>query len=144
MDQFQLRDLWTLCLKCILFSAAGTDFLLWEPPRALALACNVLLDLLLALSLVLSLSFCCSQQQSLSASLVSAVTLGYVLTSEDWEPGTSDEREHVTFFFLGLGSLTQCDHIVIFQTIPLPGDYIQLCEPVGTVLVQTTTQAHSH
>lgn len=40
---------------------------------------------------------------------VSAVALGYVLTSEHLELGASDEREHVTFVFLCLGYLTQYD-----------------------------------
>lgn len=35
------------------------------------------------------------------------VILGYVCTSGDLELGTPDEREHVTFIFLGLGHLIQ-------------------------------------
>lgn len=39
--------------------------------------------------------------------LVSAVTPGFVLTSEDFELGISNAKEHVTFIFLGVGYLTK-------------------------------------
>lgn len=49
---------------------------------------------------------------------VSAVALGYVLTSEDVELGASDESEHVTFVFLYLGYLIQYD-LVQFYSLPV-------------------------
>ncbi|KAL6039014.1 hypothetical protein STEG23_007144, partial [Scotinomys teguina] len=44
--------------------------------------------------------------------LVSAVTPGYVLTSEDLELGASDERENAMLVFLGLGYPIQCNLII--------------------------------
>jgi hypothetical protein len=41
--------------------------------------------------------------------LASAVTIGYGLTSEDLELGTSDERQHMMIVFLGLGNLIKYD-----------------------------------
>ena len=43
---------------------------------------------------------------SLFTFLVSEVTPGYILTSEDLELGTTDERDHATFVFPGLDCLT--------------------------------------
>lgn len=48
-----------------------------------------------------------SLQQSLSAFLVSLVTLCYILTSEDSKLATTDEQEHMASVFLGLGYCTQ-------------------------------------
>ena len=59
------------------------------------------------LSVVLQSSY--SGQWSHFTFLVSAVTPGYVSTSQDLELGTSSEGEHVTFAFLDLGYLTQHD-----------------------------------
>jgi hypothetical protein len=39
--------------------------------------------------------------------LPSVVTPSSILMPEDMELGTTDEKEHVTFVFLGLGSTTQ-------------------------------------
>lgn len=39
--------------------------------------------------------------------LISAVTLRYILASEESEPGASNEREHLIFAFLCLGHLIQ-------------------------------------
>jgi hypothetical protein len=41
--------------------------------------------------------------------LLSAVTPGYVLTSEDLELGALDEGDPAMFVFLGLGFFTQYD-----------------------------------
>lgn len=41
--------------------------------------------------------------------LVSAVTLGYVLTSEDLELGASNKKEHMMFVFLALGYFIHYD-----------------------------------
>lgn len=44
--------------------------------------------------------------------LVSEVTPGHILTFEDLELGTSDEREHETLIFPYLGYLTQLTFLV--------------------------------
>lgn len=53
--------------------------------------------------------------------MVSVITPGYVLTSDNLEMGIIDEREHVAFVFLSLACITQYN---ISISIHFPANFI--------------------